>query len=69
MAQNPYLVLTYTAEDNGEYVQLDSIKVKNRTQDCDTVLYWPDTVLVLGTNVSMQEITGNENGKLTSWQD
>ena len=39
--------LTYTAVDNESYVQLDSIKVMNRTQGGDTVLYWPDTVLSL----------------------
>ena len=39
--------LTITSEDNGTYVQLDSIKVMNRTQIGDTVLYWPDTVLSL----------------------
>jgi uncharacterized protein (TIGR02145 family) len=39
------LELTFTAENNGLYLQLDSIKVMNRTQGGDTVLYWPDTVL------------------------
>lgn len=67
-AQNPYLVLTYTAEDNGTYVQLDSIKVMNRSQDCDTVLYWPDTVLVLGSNVGMHEGI-IENGGLQVFQN
>jgi uncharacterized protein (TIGR02145 family) len=37
--------LIFTAVDNTSYVQLDSIKVINRTQGGDTVLYWPDTVL------------------------
>ena len=54
-AQNPYLVLTFTAEDNGTYMQLDSIKVMNRTQDCDTTLLWPDTVLILGSQVGIIE--------------
>ena len=39
--------LTFTAIDSATYVQLDSIKVINRTQGGDTVLYWPDTVLSL----------------------
>ncbi len=30
-----------------QYIQLDSIRVGNLTQGCDTVLYWPDTLLVL----------------------
>jgi len=39
--------LTFTAFDNTDHIQLDSIKVMNRTQEGDTVLYWPDTVLTL----------------------
>jgi len=39
--------LSFTAVDSEEYVQLDSIKIMNRTRDCDTTLFWPDTVLVL----------------------
>jgi uncharacterized protein (TIGR02145 family) len=44
-AQRGNIVLTFTAENNGAYVQMDSIKVMNRTQGGDTMLYWPDTVL------------------------
>lgn len=39
--------LTFTAIDSTVYTQLDSIKVMNRTQGSDTILYWPDTVLML----------------------
>ena len=39
--------LTFTAVDNTAHVQLDSIRVMNRTQGGDTVLYWPDTVLTI----------------------
>lgn len=39
--------LTFTAENNGQYVQLDSILIENLTQEEDTILYAPDTVLVL----------------------
>jgi uncharacterized protein (TIGR02145 family) len=45
--QKPTLELTFTAIDSTAYVQLDSIKVMNRTQGGDTVLYYPDTVLTL----------------------
>ena len=45
--QKTTMELTFTAIDNAAYVQLNSIKVMNRTQGGDTVLYWPDTVLVL----------------------
>jgi uncharacterized protein (TIGR02145 family) len=36
--------LTFTAENNVEYVQLDSIKITDFHQ-FDTVIYWPDTTL------------------------
>jgi uncharacterized protein (TIGR02145 family) len=37
--------LTFRAFNNSTHVQLDSIKIMNRTQGGDTVLYWPDTIL------------------------
>ena len=46
-SQIPSLELTFTAIDSASYIQLDSIKVMNRTQGSDTTLYWPDTLLVL----------------------
>ena len=59
--QNPYLILIFTAVDDTTNVQIDSIKVMNRTQHCDTVLYWPDTVLILGSQFGTSEF--NETGK------
>ena len=29
------------------YVQLDSMKIMNRTQGSDTTIYWPDTTIWL----------------------
>jgi len=46
-SQRPTVELTFTAVDNAAYVQLDSIRIMNRTQGGDTVLYWPDTVLFI----------------------
>jgi uncharacterized protein (TIGR02145 family) len=60
LGQNPVIDLTFTAIDNTAYVQLDSIKVMNRTQGNDTVLFYPDTVLVLDYQVG---ISVNEFGK------
>jgi uncharacterized protein (TIGR02145 family) len=45
IAQRPTMELTFTADKNGTHVQMDNIKVMNRTQGSDTVLYWPDTTL------------------------
>lgn len=47
--------LTFTAIDSAAYVQLDSINVINRTQGGDTVLHYPDTVLVLDYQVGILE--------------
>jgi hypothetical protein len=41
------LDLTFTAVDNAAYVHLDSIKVMNRTQGGEAVIYWPDTTLTM----------------------
>ncbi|MCD4788885.1 MAG: T9SS type A sorting domain-containing protein [Bacteroidales bacterium] len=60
--QKPTLELTFTAVDNASYVQLDSIKVMNRTQGGDTVLYWTDTVLVLDYQVGIPEVNKKRAG-------
>jgi uncharacterized protein (TIGR02145 family) len=54
--QHETVELTFTAIDSTEWAQLNHIKVINRTQGSDTILYWPDTVLVLGTNVGTTDM-------------
>jgi uncharacterized protein (TIGR02145 family) len=68
LGQKPTLELTYTAIDSASYVQLDSIKVMNHTEGGDTVLYWPDTVLVLDYQVGITEIN-NEGENLQVFQN
>jgi uncharacterized protein (TIGR02145 family) len=46
-SQRPTLELTFTAENNMDYVQLDSIRIMNRTQGGNTILYYPDTVVLI----------------------
>jgi uncharacterized protein (TIGR02145 family) len=43
----PSITLTFTAEFNGQYISLDSIRVKNATMGGDTLLINPDSVLAL----------------------
>jgi uncharacterized protein (TIGR02145 family) len=43
----PSITFTFTGIYNSSYFQLDSIKVRNLSRDCDTVLYYPDTVLTI----------------------
>lgn len=45
--QRPTMELTFTAIDSAEWVQLDSIKIMNRTLGGSTVLVYPDTVLII----------------------
>ena len=61
-SQKSTLELTFTAIDSAAYVQLDSIKVMNRAQGGDTVLYWPDTVLVLDYQVGISETNIDTEG-------
>lgn len=61
MGAKAQLTLTFTAANNDQHVPLDSILVQNLTQGGDTILYSPDSVLVLdGTVVGVGEI-GNSN--------
>ncbi|MBN3034556.1 MAG: hypothetical protein JW861_03160, partial [Bacteroidales bacterium] len=43
--QKPELQLTFTALNNAAWVQLDSIRIMNRTQGGDATVYWPDTTV------------------------
>jgi uncharacterized protein (TIGR02145 family) len=52
---------TFTGINNTDYFQLESIKVKNLTQDCDTVLFYPDTMLTI-YNVGIQDNDGLQDG-------
>jgi len=60
-SQRTIIELTFTAIDNASWIQLDSIKVMNRTQGADTVLYWPDTALLI-YQTDIPESSGEKNG-------
>ena len=62
IAQKPSLELTFSAIDSAAHIQLDSIKVMNRTQGGDTVLYFPDTILVLDYIIGIGEANANNQG-------
>lgn len=61
-AQTPTLTLTFTADNNGQIVPLNSILIENLTQGGDTTLYAPDTVLILDymTGVSENDAIGDD---------
>ena len=54
-SQAQTIELAFTAVDNEINVQLDSIKVINQTQGCDTTLIWPDTSLSINI-VSVKDL-------------
>lgn len=56
LGQSTSIDLTFIAVNNTTHIQIDSIKVMNRTQGRDTILYWPDTVL----SIYFTEIPGHE---------
>ena len=66
--QKPSMELTFTAVDSAVHSQLVIIKVMNRTQGGDTLLYYPDTVLVLEYTVGIPEIN-NDVGALKVFQN
>lgn len=58
LGQKPAITLTFTSayQNASEYLQLDSVRVTNISHGVDTVLYYPDTVLLL------EYITGIPDG-------
>lgn len=61
MAQKATITLTFTADNNGQHMPLNSILIENLTQGGDTTLYAPDTVLVLDYVTGMNEVGSNSN--------
>jgi uncharacterized protein (TIGR02145 family) len=55
-SQNSIVFINFTAENNGQYIPVDSIIIENLTQDVDTILYYPDTVLVLDIYTGINNI-------------
>ncbi|MCD4746406.1 MAG: hypothetical protein K8R58_08910, partial [Bacteroidales bacterium] len=65
--QKPTMKLTFTAEDVGQHVPLNSILIENLTQSGDTTLYEPDTALVLDytTNIGDNDAFGENSFSLS----
>lgn len=61
-SQNSFLELTFTAIDSVHYIQLDSIKIMNRSKGCDTILFWPDSVLMLDLQTGYTELNIERSG-------
>jgi len=61
-AQKPTLEISFTAIDDTVYQSFDSIIINNLTQECDTILYYPDTVLILDYISSVNESKRSKDG-------
>ncbi|NQU50940.1 MAG: T9SS type A sorting domain-containing protein [Bacteroidetes bacterium] len=68
-SQESSMELTFTAENNEQYVPLDSILIENLTQGGDTTLYAPDTVLVLDYVTGIGDNKTINNNKFTVSQN
>jgi len=53
--QKQAITLIFTSQNQGSYVTTDSIAIRNLTRNCDTTLYYPDTVLVLDMISGLKE--------------
>lgn len=58
-SQKATIELSFTAENFGQNVLLDSIKILNLTSGGDTLLYAPDTILVLDYMTNVEDFSGN----------
>lgn len=67
--QKPSMGLTFTAENNGHYVPLDSILIINITQGLDTTLHASDTLLVIDYVAGTGENGAGDENALTVSQN
>lgn len=58
------IVLTFNGDNNGEPVSMDSIRVKNLDKGIDTVLFYPENILVLGQTGINNTFSDNSNFSL-----
>jgi hypothetical protein len=49
------LTLRFTAEFSCEKIQIDSVKIRNNTLGVDTMIYYPDTALVISMPTSIKD--------------
>lgn len=60
-SQTQTLELTFTAFNDASWVQMDSIKVMNRTQGGEVTMHWPDTVLFIEYQLGLEDMySGHE---------
>lgn len=60
--QKPVIELTFTGVNNETWVSMESIEIKNITRGVDTMLFYPDTILVLHYQVGINELNQQSNG-------
>ncbi|MCF8364291.1 MAG: hypothetical protein K9H16_00825, partial [Bacteroidales bacterium] len=68
-SQRPTLEIHFTAKHQDQHVPLDSIFIKNLTQGGQTMLYYPDTTLVLDYVLGIANAAKQEQNKFTVLQN
>ena len=56
LGQKTDISLSFSGIANGQYAQLSRIDIRNLDRNCDTTLYWPDTVLVLQPTLGLNDL-------------
>jgi len=68
-AQRPSITLTFTADKNGQHVPLNSILIENLSQGGDTILYAPDTVLILNYITGIESFSDLKSNGFSLYQN
>jgi len=68
VGQKAIIELTFSAVNNDQHIQMTSVKVWNLTRQCDTVLYYPDTVLTINY-VGINEPDNGIQNRFTVFQN
>jgi hypothetical protein len=67
--QKPSIELTFTADNSGQPVALDSIIIENLTQGGDTTLFAPNNILVLNYTLGIHDVNGTGKNTFTLSQN
>lgn len=67
--QNPSIELIFNAKYQENYLPLDSIHIQNLTKECDTMLYYPDSILILDVVSGLNDLIKSSESYLTISQN
>lgn len=62
LGQKPSIELTFTGMNVEQWIPLESVVIKNITRDVDTIIFYPDTSIILYYQVGINEFNQHSNG-------